>query len=53
LCHSHILGDSQNFQRYPPPKPADLPGILGIPQGAADDPYKHLFNDFVFPPAAS
>ncbi|KAJ9110580.1 hypothetical protein QFC20_002910 [Naganishia adeliensis] len=49
IPHVASRGDSQNFQRYAPPLPQELPGILGIPQGALPDPYKHLFQDFVFP----
>ncbi|KAJ9107495.1 hypothetical protein QFC21_000950 [Naganishia friedmannii] len=51
IPHVACRGDSQNFQRYAPPRPQELPGILGIPQGSTPDPYKHLFEDFAFPPA--
>ncbi|GHJ86288.1 hypothetical protein NliqN6_2690 [Naganishia liquefaciens] len=51
IPHVANRGDSQNFQRYAPPLPQELPGILGIPQGNLDDPYKQLFQEFVFPSA--
>jgi len=42
-------GDSQNFQRYPPPRPTELPGIFGAKYDATEDPYASMFRDFVFP----
>jgi hypothetical protein len=42
-------GDSQNFQRYPPPRPTELPGIFGAKYDASEDPYTSMFRDFVFP----
>ncbi|OCF32179.1 AGC/PKA protein kinase [Kwoniella heveanensis BCC8398] len=44
------MGDSQNFQRYPPPRPHDLPGIFGQPYDITTDQYGELFKDFSFPP---
>ena len=44
------MGDSQNFQRYPPPQPNELPGIFGAPYDPAQDQYAMLFRDFSFPP---
>lgn len=42
-------GDSQNFQRYPPPRPTELPGIFGAPYEEAEDPYAPMFREFSFP----
>ncbi|WVR07822.1 hypothetical protein IAU60_004865 [Kwoniella sp. DSM 27419] len=47
------MGDSQNFQRYPPPRPHELPGIFGQPYDFTTDQYAELFRDFSFPPGAS
>ncbi|WVR00325.1 hypothetical protein IAU59_007468 [Kwoniella sp. CBS 9459] len=44
------MGDSQNFQRYPPPRPHELPGIFGQPYDITTDQYGDLFRDFSFPP---
>ncbi|WWC71841.1 uncharacterized protein I206_105800 [Kwoniella pini CBS 10737] len=46
------MGDSQNFQRYPPPRPHELPGIFGQPYDMTTDQYGELFKDFSFPPSA-
>ncbi|WVW85976.1 hypothetical protein I302_108014 [Kwoniella bestiolae CBS 10118] len=43
------MGDSQNFQRYPPPRPHELPGIFGQPYDITTDQYGDLFKDFSFP----
>ncbi|WOO79280.1 cAMP-dependent protein kinase catalytic subunit PRKX [Vanrija pseudolonga] len=43
------MSDSQNFQRYPPPRPTELPGIFGTPYDATEDPYESLFREFSFP----
>ncbi|WWC91546.1 uncharacterized protein L201_006492 [Kwoniella dendrophila CBS 6074] len=43
------MGDSQNFQRYPPPRPHELPGIFGQPYDSTTDQYGDLFKDFSFP----
>ncbi|WVQ67177.1 uncharacterized protein L199_005372 [Kwoniella botswanensis] len=43
------MGDSQNFQRYPPPRPHELPGIFGQPYDVTTDQYGDLFRDFSFP----
>ncbi|TYJ53709.1 hypothetical protein B9479_005676 [Cryptococcus floricola] len=43
------MGDSQNFQRYPPPRPQDLPGVFGQPYDMVADPYGELFRGFSFP----
>ncbi|KAK1922063.1 camp-dependent protein kinase A catalytic subunit [Papiliotrema laurentii] len=43
------MGDSQNFQRYPPPRPQELPGIFGQPYVPAQDQYAAFFSDFSFP----
>ncbi|WWD19493.1 hypothetical protein CI109_103954 [Kwoniella shandongensis] len=43
------MGDSQNFQRYPPPRPHELPGVFGQPYDPSTDQYGELFKDFSFP----
>ncbi|XAO24319.1 hypothetical protein I312_103117 [Cryptococcus bacillisporus CA1280] len=43
------MGDSQNFQRYPPPRPQDLPGVFGQKYNTSSDQYGELFADFSFP----
>lgn len=43
------MGDSQNFQRYPPPRPQDLPGVFGQTYNTSSDPCGELFTDFSFP----
>ncbi|ORY28135.1 kinase-like domain-containing protein [Naematelia encephala] len=43
------MGDSQNFQRYPPPRPHELSGIFGQAYNPETDPYEHMFRDFSFP----
>ncbi|WWC64399.1 uncharacterized protein I303_107009 [Kwoniella dejecticola CBS 10117] len=47
------MGDSQNFQRYPPPRPHELPGIFGQPYDITTDQYGDLFRDFSFPSSAA
>jgi len=42
-------GDSQNFQRYPPPRPHELPGIFGQAYDYDADQYSAFFKDFSFP----
>jgi protein kinase A len=46
------LGDTQNFQRYPPPRPSELPGIFGEVYKYDLDQYGSLFLDFTYPPAS-
>lgn len=46
-------GDSQNFQRYPPPRPHELPGIFGQAYEPSKDEYWHLFRDFSIGGSAS
>lgn len=43
------MSDSQNFQRYPPPKPTELPGIFGQEYDESEDGYAAMFRDFSFP----
>jgi protein kinase A len=43
------VGDSQNFQRYPPPRPHELPGIFGQAYDPANDQYGAMFAGFSFP----
>nr|ODO00481.1 AGC/PKA protein kinase [Cryptococcus depauperatus CBS 7855] len=43
------MGDSQNFQKYPPPRPHELPGVFGQPYDVSADPYGDLFQEFSFP----
>lgn len=43
------MSDSQNFQRYSPPRPSELPGIFGERYDLASDQYGQLFKDFSFP----
>lgn len=47
------MGDSQNFQRYPPPRPQDLPGVFGQTYNTSNDPCGELFSDFSFPGGGS
>ncbi|KAK8853081.1 hypothetical protein IAR55_003782 [Kwoniella newhampshirensis] len=47
------MGDSQNFQRYPPPRPHELPGVFGQPYDPSTDQYGELFRDFTFPGGGS
>ncbi|KAL7419351.1 cytochrome c oxidase subunit 1 [Cryptotrichosporon argae] len=42
-------GDSQNFQRYAPPRPSELPGIFGAGYDPALDANAVAFADFAFP----
>jgi protein kinase A len=50
LVLTFFSGDSQNFQRYPPPRPTELPGIFGATYDASEDQYAPMFRDFVYPP---
>lgn len=43
------MSDSQNFQRYPPPRPTELPGIFGAPYDESEDPYASMFREFSSP----
>ncbi|EIW71847.1 hypothetical protein TREMEDRAFT_14150, partial [Tremella mesenterica DSM 1558] len=43
------MGDSQNFQRYTPPVPEELPGIFGEHYDPTYDPFASIFADFSFP----
>jgi protein kinase A len=43
------IGDTQNFQRYPPPRPSELPGIFGEVYNLGTDRYADLFTDFTYP----
>jgi len=47
------LGDTQNFQRYPPPRPSELPGIFGEVYNLGTDRYADLFTDFTYPPSSN
>ncbi|KAK4689350.1 hypothetical protein P7C73_g764, partial [Tremellales sp. Uapishka_1] len=48
------MGDSQNFQRYPPPRPHELPGIFGQPYDVEQDHATVRANQYAddtsFPP---
>jgi hypothetical protein len=48
-----IVGDTQNFQRYPPPRPSELPGIFGEAYNLGTDRYAELFTGFTYPPSSN
>lgn len=49
LTDGFLIGDSQNFQRYPPPRPTELPGVFGEAYNYDADQYGPMFHDFTFP----